>query len=215
MHTELQQSGLVCSLRNPDTRKHKYTGKQLLRTDDTIDDNRQKIKGNIILRNHVETSISVGSTKNIVHIEKFYFNTFWSSDSAHTGFRGFGVRWQFLWKMKFESNRTNWRLLDMSYRHHLYHFTRDRIIWKLVEGHHTTDVGTEINIAHGIISGIWTEFLWTGMWASRGKVVFVLRKPRRIGKLSCQAKLTCALVANHFLSATGKRISPKKVVRCL
>ncbi|GFW32694.1 uncharacterized protein TNCV_3679421 [Trichonephila clavipes] len=55
----------------------------------------------------------------------------------------------------------------MSSRHHIDDFMRDRIIGKIEEGRKITDVASEFDIAHSVVSRLWKSFKTTGMCSRR------------------------------------------------
>ncbi|GFW63213.1 HTH_Tnp_Tc3_2 domain-containing protein [Trichonephila clavipes] len=83
----------------------------------------------------------------------------------------------------------------MSSRHHIDDLMRDRIIGKIEEGRKITDVAREFDIAHS--------------------VVLRLRQIYRPISAKRNRRTTAQQVANQFLTALGKQISRKTVVRRL
>ncbi|GFX12803.1 transposable element Tcb1 transposase [Trichonephila clavipes] len=55
----------------------------------------------------------------------------------------------------------------MSSRNHIDDFMRGRIIGKIEEGRKITDVAREFDIAHSVVSRLWTSFKTTGMCSRR------------------------------------------------
>ncbi|GFU85722.1 transposable element Tcb2 transposase [Trichonephila clavipes] len=55
----------------------------------------------------------------------------------------------------------------MSSRHHIDDFMRGRIIGKIEEGRKITDVSSEFDIAHSVVSRLWKKFKTNGMCSRR------------------------------------------------
>ncbi|GFU89824.1 uncharacterized protein TNCV_4742651 [Trichonephila clavipes] len=55
----------------------------------------------------------------------------------------------------------------MSSRHHIDDFMRGRIIGKIKERRKITDVASEFDIAHSVVSRLWKSFKTTGMCSRR------------------------------------------------
>ncbi|GFW02116.1 transposable element Tcb2 transposase [Trichonephila clavipes] len=107
----------------------------------------------------------------------------------------------------------------MSSRHHIDDFMRGRIIGK-IEGRKITDVAREFDIAHSVVSRLWKSFKTTGMCSRRhggGRVRSTTPAEDRYIVLSAKRnrRTTAQQVANQFLAASGKQISPKTVARRL
>ncbi|GFX15322.1 transposable element Tcb2 transposase [Trichonephila clavipes] len=108
----------------------------------------------------------------------------------------------------------------MSSRHHIDDFMRGRIIGKIEEGRKITDVAREFDIAHSVVSRLWKSFKTTGMCSrrhGRGRVRSTTPAEDRYIVLSAKRtrRTTAQQVANQFLAASGKQISPKPVARRL
>ncbi|GFW83268.1 transposable element Tcb1 transposase [Trichonephila clavipes] len=108
----------------------------------------------------------------------------------------------------------------MSSRHHIDDFMRGRIIGKIEEGRKIKKVAREFDIAHSVVSRLWKSFKTTGMCSRRhggGRVRSTTPAEDRYIVLSAKRnRLTTAQqVANQFLTASGKQISRKTVVRRL
>ncbi|GFX11090.1 transposable element Tcb1 transposase [Trichonephila clavipes] len=108
----------------------------------------------------------------------------------------------------------------MSSRHHIDNFMRKRIIGKIEEGRKITDVASELDIAHSVVSWLWKSFKTTGMCSRRhggGRVRITTPAEDRYIVLSAKRnrRTTAQQVANQFLAASGKQISRKTVARRL
>ncbi|GFV40226.1 transposable element Tcb1 transposase [Trichonephila clavipes] len=107
----------------------------------------------------------------------------------------------------------------MSSRHHIDDFMRGQIIGKFEEGRKITDVSREFDIAHSVVSRLWTSFKTTGMCSRRhgeGRVRSTTPAEEIYRPISKRKRRTTAQqVANQFLAASGKQISRKTVARRL
>ncbi|GFX97799.1 transposable element Tcb1 transposase [Trichonephila clavipes] len=108
----------------------------------------------------------------------------------------------------------------MSSRHHIDDLMRGRIIGKIEEGRKITDVAREFDIAHSVVSRLWKSFKTTGMCSRRhggGHVRSTTPAEDRYIVLSAKRnrRTTAQQVANQFLAASRKQISPKTVARRL
>ncbi|GFV35253.1 transposable element Tcb1 transposase [Trichonephila clavipes] len=97
---------------------------------------------------------------------------------------------------------------------------RGRIIGKIKEGRKITDVASEFDIAHSVVSWLWKSFKTTGMCSRRhggGRVRSTTPAEDRYIVLSAKrnTRTTAQQVANQFLAASGKQISRKTVARRL
>ncbi|GFU09187.1 transposable element Tcb1 transposase [Trichonephila clavipes] len=104
----------------------------------------------------------------------------------------------------------------MSSRHHIDDFMRSRIIGKIEEGRKITDVAREFDIAHSVVSRLWKSFKTTGMCSRRHGGGRVRSTTAEDGYIVLSAKrnrrTTAQQVANQFLAASGKQISPEKLL---
>ncbi|GFY15624.1 transposable element Tc1 transposase [Trichonephila clavipes] len=108
----------------------------------------------------------------------------------------------------------------MSSRHHIDDFMRGRIIGKIEEGQKITDVASEFDISHNVVSRLWKSFKTIGMCSRRyggGRVRSTTPAEARYIVLSAKRnrRTTAQQVANQFLAASGKQISRKTVARRL
>ncbi|GFX35022.1 transposable element Tcb1 transposase [Trichonephila clavipes] len=97
---------------------------------------------------------------------------------------------------------------------------RGRIIGKIEEGRKITDVASEFDIVHSVVSRLWKSFKTTGMCSRRhggGRVRSTTPAEDRYIVLSAKRnkRTTAQQVANQFLAASGKQISRKTVARRL
>ncbi|GFW13746.1 transposable element Tcb2 transposase [Trichonephila clavipes] len=108
----------------------------------------------------------------------------------------------------------------MSSCHHIDDFMRGRIIGKIVEGRKITDVASEFDIAHSVVSRLWKSFKTTKMCSRRhggGRVRSTMPAEDTYIVLSAKRnrRTTAQQVANQFIAASGKQISQKTVARRL
>ncbi|GFT93575.1 hypothetical protein TNCV_677191 [Trichonephila clavipes] len=108
----------------------------------------------------------------------------------------------------------------MSSRHHIDDFMRGRIIGKIEEGRKITDVASEFDIAHSVVSRLWKSFKTTGMCSRRhGEVVLEVRRLQKTDISSYQQKGTGAPQLSKwqisFLLPQKKQISRKTAARRL
>ncbi|GFU35058.1 hypothetical protein TNCV_4278591 [Trichonephila clavipes] len=87
----------------------------------------------------------------------------------------------------------------MSSRHHIDNFMRG----KIEEGRKITDVATEFDIAHSVVSRLWKSFKTTRLCSRRhGEVVLEVRRLQKTDISSYQQKEQA-----HHSSAGGKSVS--------
>ncbi|GFV01306.1 transposable element Tcb1 transposase [Trichonephila clavipes] len=108
----------------------------------------------------------------------------------------------------------------MSSRHHIDDFMCGRIIGKIEEGRKITDVASEFDVAHSVVSRLWKSFKTTGMcnrWHGGGRVRSTTPAEDRYIVLSAKRnrRNTAQQVVNQFLAASGNQISRKTVARLL
>lgn len=105
----------------------------------------------------------------------------------------------------------------MFLRHHLDDFTRSRITEKVEEERPITDVAFGLNFPHSIVFLLWRTFHIIGM-CSNVSTTGCFRSPTAAEnwQFALSAKgdryTTVSQMANHFHTATNKRISQKTIV---
>ncbi|GFW44868.1 HTH_Tnp_Tc3_2 domain-containing protein [Trichonephila clavipes] len=90
----------------------------------------------------------------------------------------------------------------MSSRNHIDDFMRGRIIGKIEEGRKITDVAREFDIAHSVVSRLWTSFKTTGVCSRRrGEVVLEVRRLQKTDISSYQQKRNRRTTAQQHRTA--------------